>query len=179
VFSHVAAEFYPAQIYNTGADGPLLSVADHLQDPNYIRKTVVLDMTGESPFITHADVSPAGMFYSIETGDLFFVEGDFVGREVLKWNAGGPMNYRWRSGMLRAPGAISFGAAMTETDFEPQQTIASRVIANGTVIREAADTDTPFRLPDGLYERWQVECEGDAPVTGYIIAGDISELLEG
>lgn len=179
VFSHVGAEFYPAQVFQGGADGALLSVAEHQQDPNYIRRTVVLDMTGESPFITHADVSPAGMFYSIETGDLFFVEGNFVGRDVLKWNAGGPMTYRWRSGVLRAPGAISFGAAMTETDFEPDQAITSRVIANGTVIREATDTDAPFRLPDGLYERWQVECEGDAPVTGYIIAGDISELLEG
>jgi hypothetical protein len=147
--------------------------------PPQARSFMVIDMTGESPFLVHADVSAVGMHYEVQTGDLFVIPGVFAGSQIQRWDSGAPMTYRWRSGLLRAPGPVSFGAAMTETDYRDGQAITTSIIANGNPIRQTADTDVPFRLPSGLFERWQVQCEGNAPVTGYLMAGDISELLEG
>lgn len=143
------------------------------------RAIMTIDLTGEQPFLTHADVQAAAMHYDIQTGSLFFLEGVANGTQVKKWDAGAPMSFTWRSGMVHSGGAVSFGAAMTQTDESASQTITTRIFGNGAQIRQVTDTDTPFRLPPGLYERWEFECTGNAPVTGYLMAGDISSLSGG
>lgn len=149
------------------------------RDTPMTRKIMVIDLTGEQPFLTHADIQAAAMHYDIQTGSLFFLEGVMTGTQIRKWDSGAPMQYLWRSGTIHSGGAVSFGAGMTQTDEDEGQSITTRVIANGATIRETQDTDVPFRLPAGLYERWQVECSGNAPVTGYLMAGDITSLSGG
>ncbi|MGP9790697.1 hypothetical protein ACTZWY_12060 [Roseinatronobacter sp. NSM] len=143
------------------------------------RAVLVVDLTGEQPFITNADIQAAAMHYDIKTGSLFFLEGISSGTNIKKWDAGDPMVFHWRSGLLHSSGAIGFGAGLTQTNDDEGQAITTRVIASGVVIRETADADTAFRIPDGLHNRWQFEFEGSATVTGYLMAGDISEMAGG
>ncbi|SDX73996.1 hypothetical protein [Roseicitreum antarcticum] len=143
------------------------------------RKIVVIDMSGDQPFITRADIQAAAMHYDISRGDLYILDGVSGGTEVRKWDAGAPMQYRWRSGLMRQGGAVGYGAAETQTMFEAGRTVTTRVFADAAQIRETSDADTPFRLPSGLAERWQFECEGTATVTAYRMAGDISALSGG
>lgn len=142
------------------------------------RTIMVIDLTGDQPFIVHADVQAAAMHYDIARGDLFFLEGVSSGVQVKKWDAGTPLEYRWRSGLMRSGGAVGFGAAITQTMFDDDRGVTTRIFGDDALIRTTTDADMAFRLPSGLYERWQFECEGDAQVTKYVMAGDMQELSE-
>lgn len=141
------------------------------------RAMMVLDLTGDQPFLTHATIQAAAMHYDLQTGSLFILEGASTGTEVRKWDAGTPLTYRWRSGLIHVGGAVGFGAAMTQTDLGEGVSTTTRVFANTALHHTETELDKPYRLPDGMYERWEFECEGTAVVTGYLIGGDITELL--
>lgn len=143
------------------------------------RAAMVIDLTGDQPFITHADIQAAAMHYDIQSGSLFFLNGFVTGTQIRKWDSGPPMSFTWRSGLVHSGGAVGFGAAMTQTDEDEGQSVITRVRASGTVLRETSDADVPFRLPAGLHERWEFECAGNATVTGFLMGGDIGELAGG
>jgi len=143
------------------------------------RAIVVLDLTGEQPFLTRATVQAAAMHYDIQTGSLFVLEGVSAGTQVRRWDSGPALTYRWRSGLMHYGGAVGFGAGLTQTDEADGASVTTRVFGGGQQIMATQDADEAYRVPDGLHHRWQFECEGTATVTGFLLGGDMSELVGG
>jgi hypothetical protein len=77
-----------------------------------VRDTVIIDLTGETPFISRVDPIADYMFFEVGAGKLYFL----VGRAILEWDANErpSMNMRWRSKPYIHTGSMSFGAIMTE-----------------------------------------------------------------
>ena len=96
-------------------DGRYFTTYQYLDDGGQEYKgCLILDMTGEQPFVIRSSITPDAMFYDLPSGDLFFLEGD----TVYEWDAEGQLNelQTWRSKLFVMPKPTNFGAVMVEVD---------------------------------------------------------------
>lgn len=79
-----------------------------------VTETIIIDTTGQQPFIVRADIKPDAMFYDITTGGLFYIVGstiyefDFIGKPN--------MSYSWKSKEYIVPKPTNFGAILIDAD---------------------------------------------------------------
>lgn len=82
------------------------------------RDTLIFDMTGESPFLTHVDPIADFMFFEVGAGTLYLLQG----ASITEWDAPErpPMTARWKSKPYIHTGGFTFGAMLVEGDaYEP------------------------------------------------------------
>jgi hypothetical protein len=74
--------------------------------------TIIIDLTGEQPFVMRAQFKADAFHYELATGKLFYL----VGTEVYEWDALGQNNepMTWRSKKIVLPVPVSFGAILVE-----------------------------------------------------------------
>lgn len=77
------------------------------------RGTVIIDLTGEQPFVMRGQVKADAFFYDLPTSRLFYL----LGTEVFEWDAPGQQNepMTWRSKKMVMPAPVSMGAILVES----------------------------------------------------------------
>lgn len=127
--------------------------------------------------------NPQGIFFT-DTGyeashfdelkDQLYVLSD---TDIQKWDAGTPMNYRFKSKQFRAPRPMNFSCAEVVADAYP---VTFRMFADGNLrYTHSVSSRDPFRLPSGFMALdWQFEIEGENPVQGVAVATSMTELAE-
>lgn len=75
--------------------------------------TIIIDLTGEQPFVLRGQMKADAFFYDLPTSRLFFL----LGTEVYEWDAPGQQNepMTWRSKKIVMPMPVSFGAILVES----------------------------------------------------------------
>lgn len=76
--------------------------------------TLIIDLSGEMPFIVRNEMSPKAFYYSIEDGALYFLDGN----DIFEFDARGELNemIRWRSKQFVLPRPTNFGAILAEAE---------------------------------------------------------------
>lgn len=76
--------------------------------------TIILDLTGQSPFVIRSPYKADAMFYEKETGALYMV----VGSVIYEWDSRQGINdiLTWKSKAFINPSPTNFGAILFETD---------------------------------------------------------------
>jgi hypothetical protein len=139
--------------------------------------TIIVDLSGEQPFITHADLHASAMFSRIEGGQLYFVSAG----AIREWDApSAPVgSYVWRSKLFALPSYGNFGAFLADAeapDGSPPS-FAARIYADGVLRATVPTINQPARLPSGFTARtWEIEIESNCRVTALAIATSPSEL---
>lgn len=171
--------FDPASIIATPYDGRYLFSYERVGET--MRRTGVLDMTGETPFFYKIDMQAIAWFEDAASGELFYVP---VGaNEIRQWDAVGqsPIDYDWKSSVIRSNGYVNLGAMIVRTDSPVHaETVAGEidVFADGQKVITITSFDTPERLPSGfLAQDWQFQAKGNASITEITVAGTISDLM--
>jgi len=79
-----------------------------------VEGTLIVDLTGDSPFIIRSQHRADAFFYDVVSGSLFMV----IGTNVYEWDSKQSVNdvYTWRSKEFVLPAPTSFGAVMFELD---------------------------------------------------------------
>lgn len=77
-------------------------------------ETIIIDATGQQPFIIRTDFKPDAMFHDITTGALFFIVWDTIYQfdPIGKPN----MTYSWKSKEFIAPKPTNFGAILIDAN---------------------------------------------------------------
>ena len=78
------------------------------------RGTLIMDMTGEQPYVIRSNRQPDAMFFEVTTGRLYMLEKSIV----TEWDATGESNETqvWRSKRFVVPKPTNFGAMLVEVD---------------------------------------------------------------
>ncbi|MFG6660097.1 hypothetical protein [Sulfitobacter sp. 915] len=149
------------------------------------RKFGIIDLSGEQPFFIEADIEPTLLYFDPDTGSLYYIEGDAVVKEFDPRNGATIEKQSWRGRRIVLPGYDNFGAILVETDdvagtkatpTDPDCTI--RIYADGNLVHTTTDINFATRLPSGFTaDKWEIEIEGYAAVTGISLASDIAELV--
>lgn len=151
------------------------------------RKFGIIDLSGEQPYYIEADIAPTLLYYDPDAGALYYIEGGAVVKEFDPRNTATIGKQTWRGRRIMLPGYDNFGAILVETDdvtgtkatpSDPDCTI--RIYAGGNLVHTTTVTNEATRLPSGfMSDRWEIEIEGYAAVTGISLASDIAELVGG
>lgn len=130
-------------ISNAGQyDGRYFTTYSYLEKGVEFAGTLILDMTGEQPFVIRSDKRPDAMFYEITTGRLFMLDGQVINQ----WDAEGQINelQTWKSKLFNLPKPTNFGAILVETDegitveqLEAIQALAAEIIAENQDLMES------------------------------------------
>lgn len=139
--------------------------------------TIVIDLSGEQPFITHAAAHASAMFSHIETGQLFFVSDG----AIREWDAldSPPGSLLWRSKIFVLATYANFGAFLADVEASEGVPVAfvARIYADGALKASIQSVNQPARLPGGFLARtWEIEIETNCKVTALALATSPSEL---
>lgn len=143
-----------------------------------------IDLTGDLPFFVKIDLATRTFHYEPESGKLFILTGTdgTFGRLIAEFDAPAqePMDMKWRTGVMKLPGYVSFGALLAQSEdnnHNHETSVAIRVIANGSVKREITTLDTPQRLPSGfMSDEWEIEVEGTSALSHIYMGRSIEEI---
>jgi len=151
------------------------------------RRFGIIDLTRQQPYYMEADIEVERIYFDKEQGNLFYTGSTGTVRQFDPRGGAVVAKQIWRGKRTVLKGHDNFGAILIETDDVPGQKetpadpdCTTRVYADGKLIHTLTDTNVAARLPAGfLANRWEVEIEGYAPVTGISLATDIVEFAEG
>lgn len=75
---------------------------------------IILDLTGEQPFLIRTPHKPDAMFYDVPSGTLYML----IGTTIYEWDSKNAINdiYTWRSKAFILPAPTNFGAILFEVD---------------------------------------------------------------
>lgn len=145
----------------------------------------MIDLTGDMPFFVKIDLAVRTFHYEPEIGKLFILTGtdeSTFGRLIAEFDAPDqePMDMKWRTGVMKLPGYVSFGALLAQSEdnnHNHETSVAIRVIADGSVAREITNLDTPERLPSGfMSDEWEIEVEGTSALSHIYMGRSIEEI---
>ena len=145
------------------------------------RKTYILDVSGDQPYLLESDTIIQQFYHDIRTGKLFILIGSAA---VYEWDssAANRDTFVWRSKVWEIPGEVSFGAIRVEGEtFASGSTdsLTIRVYADGVLVANNAALNTTGRIAAVRAKRWEVELEGDVSVSALILAGTVEEVALG
>lgn len=129
----------------------------------------------ETADFTTLDWEATAGFYDAQLDELFLVEG---GRRLVKFDAGAPRMFRWRSKAFYVPRPITLGSARVEAAGYP---LECRIYADGQLryVKTVHD-QYAFRLPSGFTAKiWEIEVVGDQEVFSVGFAQSMQELQNG
>ena len=138
------------------------------------RGAFILDPKNPDVSVTFTDFYADAGFTDVQTDSLYLVQGG-ASNSVVRWNAGAPMAYTWRSKKFRLPHATNFSCAQVLADAYP---VTIRIYADG-VLRHTQNVmgHNVFRLPAGfLSDEWEVEITGSSTVRAVYLAESVAEL---
>lgn len=142
-----------------------------------VTSVLIIDLTGEQPFITYASDHATAMFNDIATGSLYYVRG----AQILEWDAidSPPGSYTWRSKRFVHGGHINYG--VFQADADPLDGAApaftARLYADGALKATVTRPNDVCRLPSGFLARvWEVELVSNMKVRAIALASSPSEL---
>lgn len=105
------------------------------------RGALILDMTGEQPFVIRSSTYPQAMFYELTSGRLYMLDGLVINQ----WDAEGQVNelQAWKSKLFVLPRPVNFGAILVEVDegITEGQLLAIQELAAQIVIENQALID--------------------------------------
>lgn len=145
-------------------------------DDNNARGLLVLDFTGQGAVMTVSDINLASDvragFQDASTDTLYLA----TGTNIVRFDAGSPLTYLWRSKLFRAPAHLNFSVAQVKASAYP---VTLRVYADGALkLTKTVSSDAHFRLPSGFKALdWYVELEGTNDVTEFFMATSVLELM--
>jgi hypothetical protein len=100
--------------------------------------TLILDLTGESPFLIRSRHKADAMFYELTSGALYMVFGD----TIYEWDSRQAVNdtFTWRSKVFVLPAPTNFGAIYFEIDqgLDPDATLAIETETNAIIAANEA-----------------------------------------
>lgn len=137
---------------------------------------IIVDLTGEQPFITRVEDRADAMYADIRTGTLYMLVDD----KIHEWDAIGaePGTFTWRSKLFVLPGPSNFGAFQADGVAADAPDFAARIYADGALFATISQLNEMARLPAGLAREWEVEIESNCKVTAFAFAGSPSELAQ-
>lgn len=97
--------------------------------------TIILDLTGDQPFLIRSPRKADAFFYQVSNGALYMA----IGSTVYEWDAKEAVNefYTWRSKAFVTPAPTTFGALLFEVDpRDDQQALESYEAALAAVVAE-------------------------------------------
>lgn len=145
-------------------------------DDNNTRGLLVFDFTGQGAYMT---VSNVGQSSEIKAGfqdastDILYLA---TGGNIVRFDAGSPLTYLWRSKLFRAPQHVNFSVAQVRASAYP---VTLRVYADGVLkLTKSVASGDHFRLPSGFRALdWYVEIEGTSDVSEFYMATSVAELM--
>jgi len=139
------------------------------------RGTLVFDFSGQGALLSETDINQTtavtALYADYRTDTLYMAQGT----NIVRYNAGTPLTYAWRSKMFRAPFAMNFSRAQLISTSYPT---TLKVYADGVLrfTKSVANGGT-FFLPSGLRAiDWQFEISGTGEVTQLVVATAADEL---
>lgn len=117
------------------------------------RKTYIVNLSGDTPALCQCDLEVRAFFTDAEQNRTFFI--DAAGRNVMRFDAGDPLEYRWRSKQYRLGIPQAFGAIRIESPRDATGTVSVMVFADGELKHTVSATDEIRRLPAGAHRDWQ------------------------
>jgi hypothetical protein len=141
------------------------------------RGMLVFDFSGQGATMQASDLNAASAVsaaYSDSRTDTLYMA---QGTNIVRFNAGSPLTYTWRSKKFRVPYPTNFGAALVYASAYP---VTLRVYADNTLRHTQTVTGANiFRLPGGFRGvDWQLEASGTSDVTQISMATSIEELRQ-
>lgn len=139
------------------------------------RGMLLFDFSGQGAAMTTCDINSSteitGGYVDARTDTLYFAQGS----NIVRFNAGTPLTYTWRSKLFRLPYAMNFTAGLLRAKAYP---VTLKVFADGVLRHTQTVTDDlVFRLPSGWRAvDWQLEVTGTNDVTDVSIATSVEEI---
>lgn len=144
---------------------------------NGTRGMLIFDSTGQSPFLTTTDLNAStaitAAYSDARTDTLYLAQGT----NIVRYNAGTPLTYTWRSKVFRLSIPSSMGVAAVEASAFP---VTLKVIADGQTKETVSVTGRePFRLSGGYRAtEFQFEVVGNVEVRRLRMASSIQEIKQ-
>lgn len=157
----------PASIVSGQLEGRYFASYQQIEDDGSVGYgALIMDASGQTPFLVRTNVRATAYYYDIPTGRLYFV----FGKNIYQWEARDAqlLEMEWRSREYVFPLPLSFSAirvdsddALSEEDFQAEWIAQQQVIAdnqavfgqesvrgeiNGGLIAEFAINDSDLRL---------------------------------
>jgi hypothetical protein len=131
-----------------------------------VKGTLILDLTGEAPFIIRSQHKAEAFFYEVTTGSLFMV----MGTVIYEWDSKQSINdiYTWRSKAFILPAPTSFGAILFELDDRED---LDAVLAVEAAVAAALATNTALFAGDTLFGELNGSLINTYPVNGDELVG--------
>jgi hypothetical protein len=145
------------------------------QRTNGQRGVLVMDFSGQGALLTEADINSASaitaMHHDARTDTLYLAQGT----NIVRFDAGSALTYRWRSKMFRFGSPINLCFGQVLADAYP---VTMRVYADGQLRQtKTVSSAGVFRLLSGFRAaNWQFELEGSARVTQALISTSVGEI---
>lgn len=88
---------------------------------------LIIDLTGEQPFLTRVDIFPSFMFFEVGAGKMYYLDG----QNVREWDATTTpyMQATWKSKTFILDGHINLGAVMIDSDVPAETSSAVPAIS--------------------------------------------------
>lgn len=121
--------------------------------------------------LVETDVYATAAFTDPVTGSLYLV----IDNVIYKWNAGAPLEYRWKSKKFTHPNYVNFEWGQVLANDYP---VTMNLYADGILrATRVATSVKPFTLPSGFKSRyWELELIGNTPVVTAIAAQSVEEI---
>lgn len=139
------------------------------------RGVLVFDFTGQGATLTAADINAqtavTALYHDPRSDTLYMAQGT----DIVRFDAGNPLTFRWRSKIFRMPFSLNMGFGQVVA---AQYPITLRVFADGQLRQTKTVTSREaFRLISGFRgSDWQFEVEGTSRTTQVNISTSIEEL---
>lgn len=144
------------------------------------RKCGIIDLTGETPFYVRCSLVIDRFHVDQRTGNLFALVS---GTGVRRWdNAATLLPMLWKSKEFRRPQAISYGAMRIEAENRALvggEVPSVKVYAAGALLHTETAYGSATRIPAALTDVWEVQIEGDLPISTLTIAETMPKLATG
>ena len=143
------------------------------------RRMVLIDLSGQTPFIIHTRDAPVNFHMDEGRQELFFLDSDK--RTIKEYDpdmaGAGLRAYTWRSRLFSDIGYTNLGAMMIESDEKSSRPITVRLFGDGKLRAEITTPNRIVSLPSGYRARqWQVEITGTRRVNSVIVAHTAPEI---
>lgn len=123
---------------------------------------IILDMSGQMPFVIRSNYRPRSMFYDIEQSALYFLRDNSVFEIDSRFQPNEQMT--WKSKLFVLPRPVNFGAILIESD---NALTPDEVAAIEAAIQEVKDENAAKAAAGNL-----LGAIGAAPINTYTINGD-------
>lgn len=143
------------------------------------RRTLVVDLSGETPYVIRTAWDAYAFHYHLPTGRLFYMRDP--GGIYLADPIGGDYSpLRWRSAPIVLPVTVNMGAILIEGDSINAKTrLLAKVYGDGRLRATVTTPNEIVRLPSGYTARsWFVEIWGNFQITGIHMARTVTELKQ-